>query len=106
MQPQGTRVMLSIFDFNGTSGRVVCVVAVRLLAGHQASQLLCWSCAASYYFITSHTAEYPMWGGRRWSIWVNRARSDQDCIRAAGGASSLIRNAGVNAILPGILNQD
>eukprot|EP00983_Pelagomonas_calceolata_P067065 1149340-Pelagomonas_calceolata.AAC.1 len=42
-----------------------------------------WSCAASYFFITSHTAEYPM------------ARSDQDSIRTAGGASILIRNAGV-----------
>eukprot|EP00983_Pelagomonas_calceolata_P082268 1155872-Pelagomonas_calceolata.AAC.1 len=42
-----------------------------------------WSCAASYFFIMSHTAEYPM------------ARSDQDSIRAPGGAPILIRNAGV-----------
>eukprot|EP00983_Pelagomonas_calceolata_P020305 640693-Pelagomonas_calceolata.AAC.1 len=43
-----------------------------------------WSCAALYFFISSHTAEYPM------------ARSDQDGIgaAAAGLASSLIRNAG------------
>eukprot|EP00983_Pelagomonas_calceolata_P080658 1155238-Pelagomonas_calceolata.AAC.1 len=41
-----------------------------------------WSYAASYFFITSHTAEYSM------------ARSDQDSIRAARGASSLIRNIG------------
>eukprot|EP00983_Pelagomonas_calceolata_P034771 1089385-Pelagomonas_calceolata.AAC.1 len=32
-----------------------------------------WSSAAFYYFITSYTAEYPMWGGSRWSIWVSRA---------------------------------
>eukprot|EP00983_Pelagomonas_calceolata_P047167 1140517-Pelagomonas_calceolata.AAC.1 len=63
MRPQGTRVMLSVFDCNGTPGRgkllrmlhrvgmevscklsrplrvnpIHCVVAVRLLAGHQAS---------------------------------------------------------------------
>eukprot|EP00983_Pelagomonas_calceolata_P056071 1144427-Pelagomonas_calceolata.AAC.5 len=42
-----------------------------------------WSCAASHYFITSHTAE---------------ARSDQDSIRAAGGASSSIKNAGVQEV--------
>eukprot|EP00983_Pelagomonas_calceolata_P057767 1145210-Pelagomonas_calceolata.AAC.1 len=45
-----------------------------------------WSCAASSYFITSHTAEYPM------------ARSDQDSIEVAGGVSSLIRNAGVKEV--------
>eukprot|EP00983_Pelagomonas_calceolata_P017493 547586-Pelagomonas_calceolata.AAC.1 len=45
-----------------------------------------WSCAASYYFITPHTVEYPM------------ARSAQDSIRAAGGASSLTRNAGVKEV--------
>eukprot|EP00983_Pelagomonas_calceolata_P134317 1162050-Pelagomonas_calceolata.AAC.4 len=45
-----------------------------------------WSCAASYFFITSHTAEYPM------------ASSDQDNIRAAGGASSLLRNARVKEV--------
>eukprot|EP00983_Pelagomonas_calceolata_P076989 1153674-Pelagomonas_calceolata.AAC.1 len=47
-----------------------------------------WSCAASYFFITSHTAEYP----------VSRARSGQDSIGAAGGASSLIRNTGVEEV--------
>eukprot|EP00983_Pelagomonas_calceolata_P062883 1147489-Pelagomonas_calceolata.AAC.8 len=52
-----------------------------------------WSCAASY-FIPSHTAEYSMRGGSRWSIWVSRARSDQDGVRAAGD-SNLIRNTGV-----------
>eukprot|EP00983_Pelagomonas_calceolata_P057967 1145306-Pelagomonas_calceolata.AAC.1 len=36
--------------------------------------------------------------GSRWSIWVSRARSDQDSISAAGGASSLIRNAGVKEV--------
>eukprot|EP00983_Pelagomonas_calceolata_P057404 1145049-Pelagomonas_calceolata.AAC.2 len=43
---------------------------------------------------TSHTAEYPR--GNKWSIWVQscRARSDQDSVRAAGIASSLIRNTG------------
>eukprot|EP00983_Pelagomonas_calceolata_P013534 433224-Pelagomonas_calceolata.AAC.1 len=54
-----------------------------------------WGRAASYYFITSHTAEYPMRGGRRWSIWVSRAGSDQDSIGAAAGAPGLIRNPGV-----------
>eukprot|EP00983_Pelagomonas_calceolata_P011069 356917-Pelagomonas_calceolata.AAC.1 len=33
-------------------------------------------------------------GGSRWYIWVRRARSNQISIRAAGGAPSLIRNAG------------
>eukprot|EP00983_Pelagomonas_calceolata_P132448 1161867-Pelagomonas_calceolata.AAC.1 len=47
-----------------------------------------WSCAAPYFITSSHTAEYPMRGG-------SRARSDQDSIRAAGVALSLIRNAGV-----------
>eukprot|EP00983_Pelagomonas_calceolata_P130495 1161688-Pelagomonas_calceolata.AAC.11 len=42
-----------------------------------------WSCAASYLFANSHTAEYPM------------ARSGLDSVRAAGVASSLIRNTGV-----------
>eukprot|EP00983_Pelagomonas_calceolata_P084006 1156274-Pelagomonas_calceolata.AAC.3 len=51
--------------------------------------------AASYFFITSHTAEYPMLGDCRWSIWVSRIRIDQDSIEATGGVSSLIRNAGV-----------
>eukprot|EP00983_Pelagomonas_calceolata_P070996 1151010-Pelagomonas_calceolata.AAC.5 len=37
-----------------------------------------WCSTASYFFNTSHTAEYPM------------ARSDQKSIGAAGGASSLI----------------
>eukprot|EP00983_Pelagomonas_calceolata_P022947 721791-Pelagomonas_calceolata.AAC.1 len=36
---QGTSVMMSVLIFNGTSGRVRCVIAVRLLAGHQASYL-------------------------------------------------------------------
>eukprot|EP00983_Pelagomonas_calceolata_P065546 1148631-Pelagomonas_calceolata.AAC.3 len=45
-----------------------------------------WSCAASYFFITSHAAEYSM------------AMSNQDSIGAAGGASSLIRNAGVKEV--------
>eukprot|EP00983_Pelagomonas_calceolata_P127899 1161458-Pelagomonas_calceolata.AAC.2 len=46
-----------------------------------------WSPAASYYLITSHTAGVT---------YVRReARSDQDSIRAAEGASGLIRNAGV-----------
>eukprot|EP00983_Pelagomonas_calceolata_P003855 125090-Pelagomonas_calceolata.AAC.2 len=35
---------------------------------------------------------------RGWSIWVNRERSDQDSIRAAGGPISLIRNAGVKVV--------
>eukprot|EP00983_Pelagomonas_calceolata_P047480 1140664-Pelagomonas_calceolata.AAC.1 len=48
-----------------------------------------WSCAASYYFITSHAAEYPM------------ARTDQDSFRAAGGAFSLIRNTGVKEVMLG-----
>eukprot|EP00983_Pelagomonas_calceolata_P045281 1139654-Pelagomonas_calceolata.AAC.2 len=77
MQPQGTGVVLSIFDFNGTSGRVdMAVLDVQIM------KLPGWSCDASYFFITSHTAEHP-------------ARSDRDSTRAAGGASSLIRNAGV-----------
>eukprot|EP00983_Pelagomonas_calceolata_P130283 1161671-Pelagomonas_calceolata.AAC.22 len=42
-----------------------------------------WSCAASYFFITTHTAEYLM------------ARNYQGTVRAAGVASSLIRNTGV-----------
>eukprot|EP00983_Pelagomonas_calceolata_P119062 1160565-Pelagomonas_calceolata.AAC.1 len=42
-----------------------------------------WSCAASYFFITSHTAEYPM------------ARTDQDSIRTAEGASSMTKITGV-----------
>eukprot|EP00983_Pelagomonas_calceolata_P080120 1155008-Pelagomonas_calceolata.AAC.1 len=46
-----------------------------------------WSCAASYFFIASHTAEYLM------------ARSDQDSIRAAGGTSSLNRNARVKEVM-------
>eukprot|EP00983_Pelagomonas_calceolata_P059882 1146117-Pelagomonas_calceolata.AAC.2 len=46
----------------------------------QGTRLPGGSCAASY-FIMSHTAEYPMCGGSRWSIWVSRARSDQDSIR-------------------------
>eukprot|EP00983_Pelagomonas_calceolata_P015843 502263-Pelagomonas_calceolata.AAC.1 len=54
-----------------------------------------WSCAASYCFITFHTAEYPMSGGSMWSVKVCRARSDQDSVRAAGVASSLIRKTGV-----------
>eukprot|EP00983_Pelagomonas_calceolata_P124440 1161106-Pelagomonas_calceolata.AAC.11 len=41
-----------------------------------------WIYAASYFIITSHTAEHPT------------TRSDHDSIRAAGGASSLSRNAG------------
>eukprot|EP00983_Pelagomonas_calceolata_P025264 793656-Pelagomonas_calceolata.AAC.1 len=52
----------------------------------QFMKLPSWSCAASNYFITPHIAEYPM------------ARIDQDSIRAAGGASSLIRNAGVKEV--------
>eukprot|EP00983_Pelagomonas_calceolata_P030981 973105-Pelagomonas_calceolata.AAC.1 len=35
-------------------------------------------------------------GEIRCYVWVSRARSDQGSTRAAGGASSLIRNAGVN----------
>eukprot|EP00983_Pelagomonas_calceolata_P046393 1140139-Pelagomonas_calceolata.AAC.2 len=58
-----------------------------------------WSCAASNFFITSHTGEYPMRGGSRWYILVSRARSDQDSIRAARGASGLIRNAGVKEVM-------
>eukprot|EP00983_Pelagomonas_calceolata_P059569 1145969-Pelagomonas_calceolata.AAC.2 len=38
-----------------------------------------WSCAASYFFITSHTAEYPI-------------------IRAAGVLSRLMRNTGVKEV--------
>eukprot|EP00983_Pelagomonas_calceolata_P030462 955906-Pelagomonas_calceolata.AAC.1 len=45
-----------------------------------------WSCAASYFFMTSHTAEFPM------------ARSDQGNVGAAGFASSLIRNARVKEV--------
>eukprot|EP00983_Pelagomonas_calceolata_P035227 1101718-Pelagomonas_calceolata.AAC.1 len=45
-----------------------------------------WSCAASSFFITSHTAEYPM------------ARSDQNSIGAAGVVSSLIRNVWVKEL--------
>eukprot|EP00983_Pelagomonas_calceolata_P045013 1139522-Pelagomonas_calceolata.AAC.4 len=43
-------------------------------------------CAASYFFITSHTAEHPM------------ARSDQDSVRAAGVAISLNVENGVKEI--------
>eukprot|EP00983_Pelagomonas_calceolata_P078117 1154159-Pelagomonas_calceolata.AAC.2 len=94
MQPQGTRVMLSVLDFNGTSGRLdMAVLDVQF------TKLPGWSYAASYFFITFRTAEYLMRGGIRWSIWVSRARSDQDSIRAAGGASSLIRNAGVKKVM-------
>eukprot|EP00983_Pelagomonas_calceolata_P050549 1142020-Pelagomonas_calceolata.AAC.2 len=53
-----------------------------------------WSCAASYFFITSHTAEFPM------------ARSDQDSVRAAGVASSLIRNTGVKKAWRYYTNRD
>eukprot|EP00983_Pelagomonas_calceolata_P081398 1155550-Pelagomonas_calceolata.AAC.2 len=52
----------------------------------QFTKLPGWSRAASYFFIASHAAEYSM------------ARSDQDSIRSAGGASSLIRNAGVEEV--------
>eukprot|EP00983_Pelagomonas_calceolata_P066749 1149196-Pelagomonas_calceolata.AAC.4 len=52
----------------------------------QFTKLPGWSCVASYFFITSHAAEYSM------------ARSDQNSIRAAGGASSLVRNAGVKKV--------
>eukprot|EP00983_Pelagomonas_calceolata_P018888 593922-Pelagomonas_calceolata.AAC.1 len=52
----------------------------------QITKLPGWSCAASYFFITSHTAENSM------------ARSDKESSRAAGGASSLIRNAGVKEV--------
>eukprot|EP00983_Pelagomonas_calceolata_P114604 1160111-Pelagomonas_calceolata.AAC.16 len=45
-----------------------------------------WSCAASNFIFTSHIVEYPM------------ARSDQDSIRADGGASILIRNAKVKEV--------
>eukprot|EP00983_Pelagomonas_calceolata_P056242 1144500-Pelagomonas_calceolata.AAC.1 len=45
-----------------------------------------WVCAASYFFITSHIAEYLM------------ARSDQDSVRAAGVTSSLIRNTGIKEV--------
>eukprot|EP00983_Pelagomonas_calceolata_P057556 1145118-Pelagomonas_calceolata.AAC.1 len=38
-------------------------------------------------------------GGRRWSIWVSKARSDHNSVKAAGGASSLIRNTGSNEVL-------
>eukprot|EP00983_Pelagomonas_calceolata_P067770 1149611-Pelagomonas_calceolata.AAC.2 len=43
-----------------------------------------WSFAASYLFVTSHNAEYPMWGGSKWPNWVIGARSDQDSKWAAG----------------------
>eukprot|EP00983_Pelagomonas_calceolata_P099608 1158475-Pelagomonas_calceolata.AAC.4 len=52
-----------------------------------------WSCTAPNLCLASHTTEYPMRGGSTLSIRVSRAKSDQDSIRAAGGASSLIRNA-------------
>eukprot|EP00983_Pelagomonas_calceolata_P055875 1144345-Pelagomonas_calceolata.AAC.1 len=35
----------------------------------QFTKLPGWGCAASYFFITSHTAEYSMRRGSRWSIW-------------------------------------
>eukprot|EP00983_Pelagomonas_calceolata_P045391 1139719-Pelagomonas_calceolata.AAC.1 len=37
----------------------------------------------------------------QWYIWVSRARSDQDSVRAAEGASSLIRNAGAKEVMLG-----
>eukprot|EP00983_Pelagomonas_calceolata_P084053 1156285-Pelagomonas_calceolata.AAC.3 len=81
MRPQGTRDVLSVFDFNGTSSYLdMAVLDVRNM------KLPGWSCAASYFFIKSQTAEYPM------------AMSDQGGIRAAGGACSLIRNAGVKEL--------
>eukprot|EP00983_Pelagomonas_calceolata_P058606 1145562-Pelagomonas_calceolata.AAC.1 len=52
----------------------------------QFTKLPDWSCAASHFFKASHIAEYSM------------AKSDQDCIGAAGGTSSLIRNAGVKEL--------
>eukprot|EP00983_Pelagomonas_calceolata_P080336 1155104-Pelagomonas_calceolata.AAC.4 len=42
---------------------------------------------APYFFITSHTAEYPI-----------RARSDQDGVRAAGAACSLIKYTGIKEV--------
>eukprot|EP00983_Pelagomonas_calceolata_P038604 1136848-Pelagomonas_calceolata.AAC.1 len=57
-----------------------------------------WSCAASYFFFTSRTAEQkilrPGFTYCRVPDGMERPRS-YDSIRAAGGASSLIRNAGV-----------
>eukprot|EP00983_Pelagomonas_calceolata_P072089 1151540-Pelagomonas_calceolata.AAC.1 len=110
-QLPGARITTSVFVFNGMSGcgkfvRIArnghgafvqgmgsinslthiqedCVESVNIAFwGVKFKKLPGWSCAASY-FITSHTAEYPM------------ARSDQDSIRAAGVASSSIRNAEV-----------
>eukprot|EP00983_Pelagomonas_calceolata_P049560 1141565-Pelagomonas_calceolata.AAC.1 len=55
MQPQCTGVMLSVPYFNSTSGRVdVAVLDVQFM------KFPGWSCAASYFFITSHTEKYPM----------------------------------------------
>eukprot|EP00983_Pelagomonas_calceolata_P032164 1009807-Pelagomonas_calceolata.AAC.1 len=42
-----------------------------------------WSCAASYFFITSRTAEHPI-GGSGWSICVSRARRKGGQFRMSG----------------------
>eukprot|EP00983_Pelagomonas_calceolata_P042945 1138713-Pelagomonas_calceolata.AAC.5 len=55
----------------------------------QVMKLPGWSCAAPFLFVTSRTAEYLM------------AKSDQDSVRAAGGASSSIRNTGVKEVMLG-----
>eukprot|EP00983_Pelagomonas_calceolata_P013106 418702-Pelagomonas_calceolata.AAC.1 len=96
MQPQGTRVIPTVFDFNGTSGRSMgsidsptytqkdCVESDRSALKLIAQFTVCcytvvlnvqimkspgWSStsaissisyAASYFFIMSHAAEYPM----------------------------------------------
>eukprot|EP00983_Pelagomonas_calceolata_P055842 1144323-Pelagomonas_calceolata.AAC.3 len=103
-------------SYSHTQENVHCVVAVGLLAGHQASYLHSlpgWNCAAPCLFLTSHTAGVPNVRGR-----ARTPRSDQDSIRAAGVASSLIRNTGVllvvcmptrfststNLLLLGVLN--
>eukprot|EP00983_Pelagomonas_calceolata_P078667 1154334-Pelagomonas_calceolata.AAC.3 len=107
-RPQGTRVMSSVFDFNGTFGRgkfVRILHRVGMELSCKLGRLLRWiwrfwmftklpgwSCAASQFFITSHTAEHPTRGKNGWSIWVGRARSNQDSIGTAGVAPSLIRN--------------
>eukprot|EP00983_Pelagomonas_calceolata_P034853 1091389-Pelagomonas_calceolata.AAC.1 len=68
MQPQGTRVMLCAFIFNGTSGRGFKLgTRPRIFAAFdlykvdmavldaQFIKLPNWSCSASYFIITSHT---------------------------------------------------
>eukprot|EP00983_Pelagomonas_calceolata_P066037 1148840-Pelagomonas_calceolata.AAC.4 len=57
-----------------------------------------WTCAALHLFDNSHTAKYPMLRGSGVSIGVSRARSDQDSARAAGVASSLIRNTEIKKV--------